>query len=570
MTAYTMTTAGNYSASATWGGVDPSTFVPGTDTLTVPATITGALVLDTSTTIPAMTIEDDVYGVVQATGVTTTLGGILTLGNGSAKDGKFSFGAGATLDYGAFGMVVNNCILASNATSTNWAKVIGTASTVLGAVYTSPKQNIQVHYVSWQNTGTVRFPAKGASGAVTSYVDVSHCAFVGNTAVNIGTGGSTLAVTPTIADYCDFRDCGDVTFAGLSDASSVISCKYSTFKRSTTGFNKVANNRASAALDLTGSVLVGYGSYVMAGPTKVKDVFLSWNDQTTDGDAGGVTPLSLSVAGSTMDGNYVYVPRRVINAHVSGGSGSPTWQNSVYEMYGADGSDGGQMIIPSEITVDHVLFFGAANAIGFAGEVTWNCTVTNCTMVNTQFDSYVQPTCFWLSENGGTSGTLILRNNIHGAYGGMSNYFLDDNGEGDDQVFAFAGYNNVYNTTLKYRNVVITDGSQYDLSVDPNFVDPTRSVLNWNGHTTDTETTEYLLKRNGFNSTTMTQSDTPTTLTVADLIAYVRAGFAPTNAALAGAGYGGVDIGAVDVYIPPVVSGGIIGPMHLGLGLSLN
>jgi len=548
MTAYTATQTGNWSAAATWGGTDPATFVPGTDTCTIPATLTGAVTLDTSITIPATTVEEDVYGLVQATGVTTTLGGILTIGNGSAKDGKFTFGAGATLALGSYGITHNNCIINSNSTSGSWARVTGTGSILRGTVYTYPKQDWNVAYVSFQNTGTNAFSASGLSGGtITNRISLPHCAHAGQTAVWFGNGGATPATTGVTANNSDFVNCGDVICYGLSDVNTSLNFQGSTFRRDAAGWSNIQNGRASAVLDLVGSVLIGYANAsTSVGKIKWDGVFGAWNSLTTAGDNSGITPFSNI---SSANGVYWYAPSRVINPHVSGSSSAITLQNGIIEMYGASGVDGGNAFSFSSSSgvttaADKMLFLGSGAALNNVGAHTGNAAVTNCTVATTQHDSYVLPTCFWLSENGEMAGTVTLRSNMHVGIGGAANYFLRDN-DANIQVFAESDYNNVYNVATKKSGVTVTTGETHDLAVNPNFVDATRSFITWKG----TEAAGYtaLLGINGYNATTKTQSDTPSTDTPEVAREWVRAGFAPTNPALKGAGYGGVDIGAVDV-----------------------
>jgi len=552
MTAYTATQTGNWSAAATWGGTDPATFVPGTDTCTIPATLTGAVTLDTSITIPATTVEEDVYGLVQATGVTTTLGGALTLGNGSAKDGKFTFGAGATLAMGSYGIVHNNCIINSNATSGNWAKVTGSGSILRGAVYAYPKQDWNISYVSFQNTGTNAHSASGLSGGtITNRISLPYCTFQGQTAIWLGHGGATPTTTGVTINNSDFRDCGDVIFYGLSDATTSLNAQHCTFSRAASGWSNVQNGRASAVLDLTGSVLIGYASPSTAvGKIKWSGSFGAWNSLTTAGDNSGITPFSNI---SEAIGAYWYAPATVINPHISGTSSAITVQDGVIEMYGATGSDGGNAFSVSgasgvNTTLSKMLFIGSGAAINNVGAHAGGAAIDQCTVVTTQHDSYVKPTAFWLSENGEMAGSVTIKNSMHVGIGGTADYFLRDN-DANVQVFAEADFNNIYNVATKKSGVTVTAGETNDLTVNPDFVDATRSFLTWKG----SESAGYaaLLAINGYNATTKTQSDTPSTDTPAVARDWVRAGFAPQNTALKGAGYGGVDIGAMAVVGSP-------------------
>ncbi len=84
-------------------------------------------------------------------------------------------------------------------------------------------------------------------------------------------------------------------------------------------------------------------------------------------------------------------------------------------------------------------------------------------------------------------------------------------------------------------------GGANDIDVNPGFVDATRNLATWDDSLGGTGTTANavaeLLKLN--------DSDWNSNYSVANLLAYVRGGFAPTNSALDGTAHDGGDIGAV-------------------------
>lgn len=88
----------------------------------------------------------------------------------------------------------------------------------------------------------------------------------------------------------------------------------------------------------------------------------------------------------------------------------------------------------------------------------------------------------------------------------------------------------------------------------PKFVDPTRNAMTWQttkgvGSGSPTKTTLFaeIAKCNDDSGRTLTGT---LSANIADLIAYVQAGFAPTNTALKNAGHDGVTIGAVEGVWP--------------------
>jgi hypothetical protein len=145
-----------------------------------------------------------------------------------------------------------------------------------------------------------------------------------------------------------------------------------------------------------------------------------------------------------------------------------------------------------------------------------------------------------------------------------------DGGAPNNDVVTASGYNNLYGVrsgaftgvynpnsgTYDYA-LGASDGTAYltpqtsapnvgDLSVDPQFVDSSRRLITWavargyatSGQTiTEKETAAY----------TALQADPLNA--IPDLITWVRAGYAPTNAALDGTAHDGGDIGAVEAVI---------------------
>lgn len=149
-------------------------------------------------------------------------------------------------------------------------------------------------------------------------------------------------------------------------------------------------------------------------------------------------------------------------------------------------------------------------------------------------------------------------------------YLMADSGTNDSVsnlvTSGNANYNNGYNvlagSNLKgYNNLEFSAGSPgaNDLAVNPNFVDSSRDFASWDtslgGAGTDSNAITEFRKRNlaTFNSNYTTQN----------LIAYIRAGFAPTNSSLQNAGHDGVTIGAVEYQAAGGQAGG---QMALGVG----
>lgn len=92
---------------------------------------------------------------------------------------------------------------------------------------------------------------------------------------------------------------------------------------------------------------------------------------------------------------------------------------------------------------------------------------------------------------------------------------------------------------------VTDDQTAHDFSANPQFADRSRNVAAWDaslgGPGTEAHALEQMLQMNGYGGPANPN------YTQAALLAYVRAGFVPGNAAFKGTGRGGADIGAMPV-----------------------
>jgi len=92
-----------------------------------------------------------------------------------------------------------------------------------------------------------------------------------------------------------------------------------------------------------------------------------------------------------------------------------------------------------------------------------------------------------------------------------------------------------------------------DINADPQFVDPTRTVRGYGSWASVQAAAREMCSINGFAYDGSAVA--PTSKSVSGILAYIREGFTPTNAALATAGEGGTYIGAMAVYAHAVVNG---------------
>ena len=556
------TGGGNWSTTSTWvGGVLPD---PLTDTVIIPSTLTAPVVLDDSRTIPTTTIEDEVYGLVQGSGVTTTLGGPLTVGNGTSKDGLFVFGAGATLAQGANNVILGNCSISSNATSVNWATVTGSGAWTTHATVTGPKQRFVPQFVSFQNTGVFLVALKNTTGAIAQELNIQHCVFNGQSSVTFGTSsGSDLNFTRNI-NYSDFVDVASVVVvSSVGTPTPLPDLRYNTFRKSGT----VGNLRVSiAGEDVTDNIFdgvqygVAYGAVVQQA---ISRNFFTLG--TTQGTAGKELFRVREDFQATASDNYLFGdypnPHFITKTGTAAGSATILSDNvaeAIYNFNQADFSSVGtkDLLVRGNLLIGEMSQCYAASSTG-AG--TTSCY--NNTIYKTSQNDALYGSLFYNEIAGPFSGTLNLTNNLVILKSTLTPTASDKLVHifgGFPQVVNKLGWNAYYNITDPYDTTytVTTNQTATDITTDPGLVDSSRNLAKWGQviHGTDgtvAAAKAKLLAVNGYNTTTKKQSDAPSGAVVygtsTALVDWVRAGFVPTNIVYKTAGEGGTYIGAMDV-----------------------
>lgn len=125
------------------------------------------------------------------------------------------------------------------------------------------------------------------------------------------------------------------------------------------------------------------------------------------------------------------------------------------------------------------------------------------------------------------------------------------------QTIASSGWNAITTCTFANRygtGITVTADSNTDMPTYPVYRDTSRCLATYDskkgGAGTSANARTEFLNLNGYNSTTKTQSDTPTKYLVTELVAWVRDGFRPQQAALRHRGKpsdGMPDVGAMPV-----------------------
>lgn len=574
MATITSAQSGNWSAGSTWvGGVAPVA----TDDIIVAAghavTLDAAFVVEKSLTL---------------NGKLDTLTYALTIGNGASKDGTLTLGPGAELALGSGGMVLNNCALLSTATASEWAKVTGTGSITRGTVYASPKQRIVPKYVSFQTTGAITLGAGNSLGAIANpTLDLTNTVFVGCGALSFGQSGwSAQGATDMIFRRMDCRDTGHIRISGHTGATTGQSVwEDVTFYHATGTIDVSVIGRPN--MQFRGGVFDSgtWGVAQVHGQGGGHDLdnclFMQYEGRAGTGGSFAGMGSSANTASGEMRGCYAMSNLQNTHGVNAGGSGLPVdpirIAENVFEFQSIDNpvaDDTGNFIIygSPRLFVEQNLCLGmAVNLVGAAGTQVSPQGID--VVRNTVYcrERAIRPTivqALMLYEGGPEvySGADTIHSNL--VRGDVPvEYAIQDNSTSVQETVAFSDYNWFSGVTQPYKDVTVSGRALNEpgpndkygaAATDPQFVDPSRDLAAYAVHkgwasagapgdTKRAAAMERFRAINGYDPATKTQSATPSGASIADLVSWVKAGFAPRNQALKGAGYGGVDIGAMEV-----------------------
>jgi hypothetical protein len=550
MAVITSQAIGNFADGSTWvGGVAPTS----TDTFVIAAGHEVTIAADV--TSAGGTVES-LQGGGLINNAKLTMTGHLNLGNGSGRDGCFTFGPGSELELVSADVVMNNCRLRNTSTAEAWAKVTGAGGFVRGVVYTYPKMDIVLQYVAFTAVGRWDMSCNYLYGAasIVNQCECSHITIVNATDIVIGRGsGGTPASANLRLTDSDIRNyTGSLLLSGTDKTTGAREFLRNTCSQSSDlGLSGVAVY--STGWDTTGSVFdrvhtksSAYGTSTK--PLKQQAIFMG-SGLSTDNFINSFGWQGFT--GATLDDSYFYVPPGTTNPHCGGGLQDGSLARNVFEVYGSEPNlvVSGTTAMNGTMNIVDNLAIGTGSFFNQVGNNTGTGTMN--VLHNTVFSTGgtgVHKGLF-LAENGNFAGTLNLKSNISAVKSDTTlDYSVWDNDFTPQPINS--DYNCFHNLAVSpYYGVDIT-GAVNDTTVNPQFVDETRCLAKWGAEIGVDETyaavVGELLRRNGYDPATMTQSATPSSVTPADLVAWVRAGFAPTNAALQDAGHDGVTIGAME------------------------
>jgi hypothetical protein len=300
-------------------------------------------------------------------------------------------------------------------------------------------------------------------------------------------------------------------------------------------------------LEIINSVLIDYKWTLFNNSgNSITNSFL-WNE------TGAWTSVSPTGCAVEVDNCFIYGGNHNVHSIFTGTITGSKINNNVFEGENAEidfilpGSSGGGEVLKN-------ILIGKGVLVNWTANNAQTLTIEQ----NTVYVSDVAVGALAMTE-----GTAV----ISGTKTAYSNLCVDSDTDiaktGVDFVNAAAqlvsDYNNWYGYDAgdwndRYDPDSATTVGANELNVDPQFQDKTRNAAAWDtslgGAGTIGNIKTELLKLN--------ESDYDSNYTVADLLTYIRYGFAPTNADLQGTGKDGADIGAVDVVS---AVGGIVTPI---------
>lgn len=552
--------SGNWSATSTWtGGVLPSS----TDTISVLAgktlTVDGNYVCAGGTCATGSKIA-------LAAGCSLETTGLLTMGTSTLpRTSYLEFGAGSELKLNGGDLQLWACGVTTNGTTkSSPAKISGSSNITCSA--NTGRGYFNCTYLLFVLTGTVlvRWGNVASSFTDNSSYRFYNCTFG---ATSFDFGSATIPVSGFAFNYCDFRESTPTFyFSGNSGESEI---KYTTMSAATV---KTFTLRcAGVTTDFTGSI---FNNMYLSLQTKnaanlgMSSVFAALTSapsgQTLIGIEGDATS-----GNAVSDASYYYVSTsnlRVLNlgsaATASNTTAKHEVKNSVLEL---PVSDGGNPIVigPHKTEITRNLMLGyllpwASRAYAVGGTAqgldvvrnTQHCPAGDIAPALVSFEQgdvdYPAPI------NAHSNLSIWATTPFSSSYASLA---CERSSVVNDSL-NIVGHNATYGAGTGPRYVassITTDLSANDLvlSSAPTFVDSTRNLASWGAANGADGTAQgainLLLARNGYDAATKSQNGTASSVTPADLVSWVRAGFAPTTAALDGTGYLGVDIGAMDV-----------------------
>jgi len=603
-TARTTAQAGNWNVTTTWtGGVVPLSFDR--------ATVNHAV---------AVSVDAEIGGSVNATtGLTIGTAGTLTINTGitfTIKENVAQQGAGKVIQAAGSNVLFQSSAgveIKVNIGDTHNGSARWTCNGTSGSrcTITSASGGGNASF----NDGTGPWLQGGQM--VCTYTDFTRI----GTATTPAILTSPTASTATFSlDNCTLTTCGRIdgtynisgdgnysitntTFSGTVDNTTTVDkgphcLRLQNPNAKTTGTRVLTGNvfdKRTILYGATGFTITGNFFKEALATTFGAGFWASFSDNVirmtrAEGDAGENSGEDgVNIAGSTLNNYWIHDAVSVINPHflyIQKYDGNMTIDGDIFEHTGTgneatangDGVLLGNVPNPSSVGPPLIRYYGEVKNCIVLPNAAGN---TSCTLVtgHGNINSEIRVhhnTCFL----GGIQSGLVLQEDYDGHTGlctdGRNNIFWDTSARGykiqdspnnvatspvDIISAASANYN------VGWNFLAGSNGNGYndfdfsnpppgvnDLNVNPNFVDSDRDMAKWDqslgGPGTVANAVTEMAKKNTatFNSA----------YTIANLVSYVKAGFAPQNQALKNSGSDGTDRGAVAVVTASTNTGAFL------------
>ena len=584
MAAYTTTTTGNWSSTATWGGSGP----PGDgDTVTMSYNVT----VDVNTTVGSspntggtaailMSTASRTVTLTIGTGITLTCKGDITQGATYLTQSSIVMNAGATItlfppsgqtyyincnqDLNSItcnGTSGSGCTIQTNLTSAglNGSIVISTANRnqgVITATYTT-FENMGTSSVIGVNTH-LDYPTASANSSIT------NCTFTGSSYGSLnGYQNGTWTGTQTFSNNTFSSSVGyTLNIAGVCAGFGAYSAS--------TGTITIQNNSFDLAVvphDFSGSVLTCtdnyFGSTVLGAcswtsATQFTRNFITFNFATA-------SPPSI---GGPISNCYINVVYSASNAHhlTTNGSGTFAVSGCIFDPNISSGGGGVGIVLPaptanSYLTLTNNIVCPGGGGYGScfsgpstSGSYSWYITAVHNTVCLT--GPYDEPGMLYNASSLPTGAFPSVQANLCWQAGTTytGNLAVYDASNILNAV-TLAGNNAFYNPTTGtcyyntstsqsgvtgYSGVKISANTAYpnatvgngDITANPQFVDSTRSLATWSSQHGGSGTYASGAALIAANTTLIGQATT-------GLLAWVKAGFEVQNVSYVNASYSG-------------------------------
>lgn len=340
-----------------------------------------------------------------------------------------------------------------------------------------------------------------------------------------------------------------------------------------TVYSEAVRSISMNARDLETSAFIVYNGVIAAGAGYLRGTI---DESLIAGDAYAETQLALVQNSSHEFVDSIFV-KYALNPHYWGEVSTNAGLNQnevngvIFDGTGYQPGDSGDCIIPkNSVYITKVIAINKAGTLAPAASSGSRITAVNNTMYNAHGIQVGETTGaatqivevsnnLFVSQADGVhqSSNFVSQSGFelhHNAYYDMTDSDNIDYG-GNNTYLGEATYDDWWESGSYGDSAKGSD----DLYINPEFFDPSRTVLGYGGWATVQDMAREMVSINGiaYDGT----ATTATTKSVPAITAYIREGFTPQNLDLLTAGEGGTYIGAVE---PEIVSSGAPAALILG------